>query len=80
QVLLIEPGPYVTDIWQASPRYAPSGSVYRRWSEIVFRAGDAHLAAKGRDPQEVADRIANVLEADRPSFRNPVHRIAHFTH
>lgn len=80
QVLLIEPGPYVTDIWQASPRFAPSGSVYRRWSEVVFRAGDAHLAAKGRDPQEVAVKIANVLESNRPSFRNPVHRIAHFTH
>ncbi|MFN3623939.1 MAG: SDR family NAD(P)-dependent oxidoreductase [Hyphomicrobium sp.] len=80
QVLLIEPGPYVTDIWQTSPRFAPSGSVYRRWSENVFRAGDAHVAAKGRDPQEVAVKIANVLEASRPSFRNPVHRLAHFTH
>lgn len=80
QVLLVEPGPYVTDIWQTSPRFAPSGSVYRRWSENVFRAGDAHLAAKGRDPQEVAVKIANVLEANRPSFRNPVHRLAHFTH
>jgi NAD(P)-dependent dehydrogenase (short-subunit alcohol dehydrogenase family) len=80
QVILVEPGPYVTDIWQASPRFAPSGSVYRRWSENVFRAGDAHVAAKGRDPQEVAVKIANVLEAKSPSFRNPVHRLAHFTH
>ncbi|MCZ7593978.1 MAG: SDR family NAD(P)-dependent oxidoreductase [Hyphomicrobium sp.] len=79
-VVLIEPGPYITDIWQASPRIAPSGSVYRRWSENVFRAGDAHVAAKGRDPQEVAVKIANVLEARRPRFRNPVHRLAHFTH
>lgn len=79
-VVLIEPGPYVTDIWQASPRIAPAGSVYRRWSENVFRAGDAHVAAKGRDPQEVAAKIANVLEARRPRFRNPVHRLAHFTH
>jgi NAD(P)-dependent dehydrogenase (short-subunit alcohol dehydrogenase family) len=80
EVVLIEPGPYITDIWQASPRIAPSGSVYRRWSENVFRAGDAHLAAKGRDPQEVAVKIANVLDARRPRFRNPVHRIAHITH
>lgn len=79
-VLLVEPGPYITDIWQASPRFAPSGSVYRRWSENVFRAGDAHVAAKGRDPQEVAVKIANVLEASNPSFRNPVHRLSHFTH
>lgn len=80
QVVLVEPGPYVTDIWQASPRFAPSDSVYRRWSENVFRAGDGHVAAKGRDPQEVAVKIAKVLEADRPSFRNPVHRLAHFSH
>ena len=80
KVLLVEPGPYVTDIWQASPRFAPSGSVYRRWSEFVFRQGDLHVAQKGRDPQEVAEKIANVIEATRPSFRNPVHRLAHMTH
>jgi NAD(P)-dependent dehydrogenase (short-subunit alcohol dehydrogenase family) len=79
-VVLIEPGPYITDIWQASPRIAPSGSVYRRWSENVFRAGDAHLASKGRDPQEVAVRVASVLEAKRPRFRNPVGRLAHYTY
>ena len=79
KVVLVEPGPYVTDIWQTSPRFAPSGSVYRRWSENVFRAGDAHVAGKGRDPQEVAVKIAKVLEAQRPSFRNPVHRLAHIT-
>ena len=80
QVLLIEPGPYVTDIWQTSPRFAPSGSVYRRWSENVFRSGDAHVADKGGDPQVVAEKIANVLEAKRPSFRNPVGRLARYTH
>jgi NAD(P)-dependent dehydrogenase (short-subunit alcohol dehydrogenase family) len=78
-VVLVEPGPYVTDIWHTSPRFAPSESVYRRWSENVFRAGDAHVAAKGRDPHEVAVKIANVLEARSPSFRNPVHRLAHFS-
>ncbi|MFA5899387.1 MAG: SDR family NAD(P)-dependent oxidoreductase [Hyphomicrobium sp.] len=80
EVLLVEPGPYVTDIWQASPRIAPPDSPYRRWSEHVFRAGDAHVAANGRDPHDVAVRIANVLEARRPSFRNPVHRSAYITH
>ncbi len=80
KVLLIEPGPYVTDIWQATPRFAPSGSVYRRWSENLFRAGDAHVAKSGRGPQEVATKIADVLEARNPSFRNPVHLVAHLTH
>ena len=80
EVLLVEPGPYITDIWQASPRIAPSDSVYRRWSENVFRSGDAHVAAKGGDPQVVAEKIADVLEARRPSFRNPVGRLARYTH
>jgi NAD(P)-dependent dehydrogenase (short-subunit alcohol dehydrogenase family) len=79
-VVLVEPGPYVTDIWQATPRFAPSDSAYRRWSETVFRAGDALVAAKGRDPHEVAVKISNVLEARNPFFRNPVHRHAHMFH
>jgi NAD(P)-dependent dehydrogenase (short-subunit alcohol dehydrogenase family) len=80
EVVLVEPGPYVTDIWQASPRIAPSDSAYRRWSEHVFRAGDAHVASKGGDPQVVAVRVADLLEASRPGFRNPVGRLARYTH
>ena len=80
EVLMVEPGPYITDIWQVSPRFAPADSAYRRWSENVFHAGDAHVAAKGRDPHEVGVKIANVLEARRPRFRNPVHRSAHLSH
>jgi NAD(P)-dependent dehydrogenase (short-subunit alcohol dehydrogenase family) len=79
-VALVEPGPYVTDIWASSPRIAPEGSAYRSWSQYVFRAGDAHVAARGRDPIEVARKIVKVLEARRPSFRNPVGRIAHISH
>jgi len=79
-VVLVEPGPYVTDIWQSSPRISPEGSAYRAWAQYVFRAGDAHVAARGRDPIEVARKIAHVLEARRPSFRNPVGRIARISH
>jgi NAD(P)-dependent dehydrogenase (short-subunit alcohol dehydrogenase family) len=80
EVVLVEPGPYVTDIWQSSPRINPEGSPYRAWSQYVFRAGDAHVAARGRDPVEVARRIAAVLEARRPGFRNPVGRLARISH
>lgn len=80
EVVLVEPGPYVTDIWDSSPRICPEGSAYRAWSQYVFRAGDAHVAARGRDPHEVAKRIADLLEARRPPFRNPVGRIAHISH
>jgi NAD(P)-dependent dehydrogenase (short-subunit alcohol dehydrogenase family) len=79
-VVLVEPGPYVTDIWASSPRNCPEGSAYRAWAQYMFRAGDAHVTRHGRDPQEVAVKIANVLEARRPSFRNPVGRIARLNH
>jgi NAD(P)-dependent dehydrogenase (short-subunit alcohol dehydrogenase family) len=79
-VVLVEPGPYVTDIWQSSPRISPEGSPYRAWVQYMFRAGDAHVAAHGRDAQEVATKIAKVLEARRPGFRHPVGRIARLSH
>jgi NAD(P)-dependent dehydrogenase (short-subunit alcohol dehydrogenase family) len=80
ELALVEPGPYVTEIWDSSPRIAPEGSAYRAWSQFVFRAADAHVAAKARDPIEVADKIVAVLEAKKPSFRNPVGRHARITH
>jgi NAD(P)-dependent dehydrogenase (short-subunit alcohol dehydrogenase family) len=79
-IVLVEPGPYVTEIWDSSPRISPESSAYRAWSQYVFRAGDAHVAARGRDPIEVARKIAKVLEERRPSFRNPVGHLAHITH
>ena len=48
EVLLVEPGPYITDIWQASPRFSPENSAYRPWAQYLFRAIDAHVAANGR--------------------------------
>ena len=79
-VSLIEPGPYITDIWDSSPRISPEGSPYRNWVQYMFRAGDAHVAARGGDPQDVAAKIADVLEARRPAFRNPVGRLARISH
>jgi len=79
-VLLIEPGPYMTDIWQSSPRICPEGSAYWTWAQHTFRSGDAHAAAVGGDPREVAVKIAKILEARRPSFRNPVGPVARLSH
>jgi NAD(P)-dependent dehydrogenase (short-subunit alcohol dehydrogenase family) len=79
-VVLVEPGPYATEIWGSSPRIAPEGSAYRSWSQYVFRAADAHVAARAGDPVDVARRIADVLEARNPRFRNPVGRHAVITH
>jgi len=83
EIVLIEPGPYVTEIWERSPRISPEGSAYRQWVQYAFRAGDAHLQARGGDAQDVARAIADILEARRAKFRNPVGgmgRIIHFMH
>jgi hypothetical protein len=48
--------------------------------QYVFRAGEAHLQKRGGDAQVVAVAIADVLEAQRPAFRNPVGRIARIAH
>jgi NAD(P)-dependent dehydrogenase (short-subunit alcohol dehydrogenase family) len=80
EVVLVEPGPYVTGIWQNSPRISPEGSPYRQWVQYVFRAGEAHLQKRGGDAQDVAVAMAEVLEAPRPAFRNPVGRVARIAH
>ena len=80
ELALIEPGPYFTEIWNSSPRISPAESAYRNWVQNMFRAGDAHVAARGRDPREVAVKIADVLQASRPRFRNPVGMLARLSH
>ena len=83
EVVLVEPGPHITEIWRNSPRICPEGSAYRQWVQYVFRAGEAYVAKRSGDAQEVAVAIADVLEARRQAFRTPVGRIgriAHFLH
>ena len=79
-IALVEPGPYITDIWQSSPRICPEGSAYRQWVQYAFRAGEGHLARRGGDPKDVAIAIAKVLDARRPAFRNPVGAVARLAH
>jgi NAD(P)-dependent dehydrogenase (short-subunit alcohol dehydrogenase family) len=80
-VILVEPGPYRTEIWDSTPRIQPTGSPYHAWVQHVLRAGDAHAARMARDPREVALVIAHALEARRPRFRytvGPLARLNHF--
>lgn len=71
-VVLVEPGPYRTNIWDVSPRLRPEGSAYRPLANHMTAAVDAHVARVARDPKEVAVVIARALEAPHPKFRNPV--------
>jgi NAD(P)-dependent dehydrogenase (short-subunit alcohol dehydrogenase family) len=71
-VILVEPGPYRTEIWRGTPRILPQDSEYLPWLQQVFRGADRHEASTARDPKEVALVIADALEAKRPKFRYPV--------
>jgi NAD(P)-dependent dehydrogenase (short-subunit alcohol dehydrogenase family) len=79
-VILIEPGPYRTEIWTSTPRVLPPGGAYTPWLRRVFYGADRHEANNGRDPREVANVIAGVLEASRPRFRYPVGFFARLDH
>ena len=79
-IVLVEPGPYRTEIWNSTPRIQPSGSPYHAWVQHAFRAGDAHAARMARDPTEVTLVIAHALEARPPRFRYPVGPLAHLNH
>ena len=79
-VVLVEPGPYRTEIWKSTPRIQPPGSPYHTWVQHVFRAGDAHAASVARDPTEVALVITKALEARSPRFRYPVGPFARLNH
>lgn len=80
KVILIEPGPYRTQIWRSTPWIVPSGSPYRERVQRVSRAADEHAARSARDPKEVALVIARALEAKRPRFRYPVGPFARINH
>jgi NAD(P)-dependent dehydrogenase (short-subunit alcohol dehydrogenase family) len=81
EVILIEPGPYRTEIWERAPRFQPPDSPYRAWVQHVFHTGLARAASMARDPKEVAAVIAGAIESQRPRFRYPVGptaRLGHF--
>ncbi len=79
-VILVEPGPYRTEIWRSTPRILPKDSEYLPWLEQVFRGADRHEAKTARDPKEVALVIADALAAKSPKFRYPVGFFARLDH
>jgi NAD(P)-dependent dehydrogenase (short-subunit alcohol dehydrogenase family) len=71
-LLVVEPGPYRTDIFERAERVIPEGSVYRPLALAVERYVDVEVARQARDPSEVAERIAALLDDPRPRFRTPI--------
>lgn len=71
-VVLIEPGPYRTEIWNNTKWVVPSSSAYLSWLKLLRHAADRHQAKTSRDPKEVALVVAKALGARRPRFRYQV--------
>jgi NAD(P)-dependent dehydrogenase (short-subunit alcohol dehydrogenase family) len=71
-VILVEPGPYKTEIWEGTERVTPPGGPYTNWVRLVMRGADAHAQKHARDPEEVAQVVAEALETPHPKFRYPV--------
>lgn len=76
EIVLVEPGPYRTEIWKSAARTVPEGSVYAPFMTQLHIAVEKHLEKTARDPREVGRRIARVLDHRRPPFRNPVGPVA----
>jgi NAD(P)-dependent dehydrogenase (short-subunit alcohol dehydrogenase family) len=72
ELLVVEPGPYRTDIFEAAERIVPDDSPYRDLARAVERHVDVEVARQARDPSEVAERIAALLDEVRPRFRTPI--------
>jgi NAD(P)-dependent dehydrogenase (short-subunit alcohol dehydrogenase family) len=79
-IILVEPGTYRTQIWETAPRMKPPTSPYRDWTQLTSEAVDRHVSRAARDPREVADVIAQALEAKRPRLRYPVGQEARIFH
>ena len=71
-VVVIEPGPYRTEIWSSTKWVVPANSAYLSWLKLLRQAADRHQARTSGDPKEVAAVIAKALEARRPRFRYQV--------
>lgn len=73
KVVLIEPGPYRTDIWEKSieaAAFSPE-SPYHTFLEYLQRQAK-HNAMHSGDPEEVFHTVLRIVKASNPSFRYPV--------
>jgi NAD(P)-dependent dehydrogenase (short-subunit alcohol dehydrogenase family) len=68
-VVVIEPGPYRTEIWNSSKWIMPQDSANLGWIKRLRQGVDRHQSQTSRDPKEVAAIMVKALEARRPRFR-----------
>jgi NAD(P)-dependent dehydrogenase (short-subunit alcohol dehydrogenase family) len=71
-IVVIEPGPYRTEIWNSSKWIMPQDSAYLGWLKRLRQGVDRHQSQTSREPKEVAATILKALETRRPRFRYQV--------
>lgn len=79
-IVLVEPGPYRTRIWESSPRVLPKESPYFPLLRHLEAAVETQIRKTARDPAEVGRVVAKALETPRPRFRYAVGPTARFNH
>lgn len=80
EIILIEPGPYRTNIWESSPRIFPKDSAYLPLLRHLEVTVDALVAKSAGDPADVGRAVARALAAGKPRFRYAVGPTAKFNH
>ncbi|UJF34978.1 SDR family oxidoreductase [Paenibacillus hexagrammi] len=75
RVVLVEPGAYKTNIWEKGFRNVSVSelSPYRKMLDLVMGVSQK-VAAASADPQEVAEKIAQIARTSNPSLRYPLGR------
>ncbi|WP_062107404.1 SDR family oxidoreductase [Bacillus niameyensis] len=75
EVILIEPGAYQTAIWDKSIDYIEyrkkENSPYQKPFSAIL-AFSKNITKKATDPQQLAKKIANIVESNRTKFRYPL--------
>lgn len=79
-IVLIEPGPYRTNIWDSSPRVLPKDSPYYPLLRHLEATVETQVLKTAGDPADVGKVVAKALEARRPRFRYAVGPTAKFNH
>jgi NAD(P)-dependent dehydrogenase (short-subunit alcohol dehydrogenase family) len=76
-VTLVEPGGYATQIWENASITRNEGSPYAPFVDTMEPRMRKRIDRTARDPREVGERIAKLLDKRSSRLRNPVGRDAH---
>lgn len=76
RVVLVEPGPYDTDIWTRNRRVAAEAfdpdSPYARFVPKMEAVVDKLSQGQAADPTEVAVKVCDLMAHPRPALRHPI--------